>query len=291
MRNGRAGRNGFGRSGEGGRRGPRRPLPLFLSESPMNVRSVPVELFDPDPDQPRRSMAPAAVSSLAGSLRQVGQLQPVVAVERGGRFVLVDGHRRHAAATEAGLESLEAAVWPDRPGPAEVLEMQLAANCQREGLSPLERADAYVRMKADLGLNSTELAARLCVSKSTVTQTLSYAELPPEAKELLAKGKLSGSAAYAIARATPEIQRELIRKAQGGRLTRAAAGRPAGPSRRRTTLALPDAEVTVAVDVELDAEACATVLRRAARECRAAAKRSIDLPALERVLASQNRGH
>ena len=62
------------------------------------VRNIPLREVDPDPDQPRKTFAPAELSELAASIRANGLLQPIT-VRRGGPhgYLIVAGERRYRA--------------------------------------------------------------------------------------------------------------------------------------------------------------------------------------------------
>jgi ParB family transcriptional regulator, chromosome partitioning protein len=58
------------------------------------LAQVPCGLIDPSPDQNRESFDPAQLLKLAGSIRELGLLQPVKVRARDDRYDLIAGERR-----------------------------------------------------------------------------------------------------------------------------------------------------------------------------------------------------
>ena len=185
-------------------------------EAAEGLRSISVELIDPNPYQPRRVFKPKALEELARSIRADGLVQPIIVRNTGSRFSLIVGERRLRAAKLAGLAEIPALVREidqDR-----ILEVTLIENIQREDLSPIEVAEALQRMIDELRLSHEEVASRTGQDRSTITNLLRLLRLPPDVRELIAEGRISGSHARAIAGLDDaEQQRALAEKtvAQG----------------------------------------------------------------------------
>src|ERR1700675_45808 len=105
------------------------------------VREIPLEEIERNPYQTRTRMDEAALAELAASIQSVGVVQPVVVRKiDGGRYQLIAGQRRWAAAQRAGKQTVPAIV---RVVSAEqALEMTIIENLQREDLNPMETARA-----------------------------------------------------------------------------------------------------------------------------------------------------
>ncbi len=117
----------------------------------MKAEIIPQSLFDPDPNQPRLHLEPEDTKQLARSIRDFGQLQPIIAFRNANRYTVVDGHRRVAALGMARIETATALVLDSRPDSDTLLLTQLAANCMRVDLKPTERALAFKRLKDSRG--------------------------------------------------------------------------------------------------------------------------------------------
>ena len=74
----------------------------------------------------RKASAPH-VARVVDSIERVGFVAPVVAVERDGRYVIIDGQHRFLAAQELGLKQLPAVIVPE-----EIARRMLALNVEKE---------------------------------------------------------------------------------------------------------------------------------------------------------------
>ena len=86
-----------------------RGLDALLPESSdleNTVSMIAVTELDRNPDQPRRDFDEASLQALADSIREAGVLQPLLVVEKGGRYRIVAGERRFRAARIAGLQAV-----------------------------------------------------------------------------------------------------------------------------------------------------------------------------------------
>ena len=127
----------------GQRRGLGRGLEALLPSQPAVsapvgdvVQQIEVSRIDPNPYQPRHSFHPERLKELADSINAHGVVQPIVVRAQGERYVLIAGERRWRAATMAGFGKVSAIVRevPD----AQVLELTLIENIQRDDLNPIE---------------------------------------------------------------------------------------------------------------------------------------------------------
>jgi ParB family chromosome partitioning protein len=141
---------------------------------------IPLNRIYPNPDQPRKIFDPAKLEELAASIKEQGLIEPIVAVHRpkpmvecqgcgfkkdgacthpGGscthkeicnqpqEFMIIAGERRWRACRLAGLTT--APVRIIEADDAQIAEMALIENIQREDLKPLEEARAFLRLLDD----------------------------------------------------------------------------------------------------------------------------------------------
>ena len=76
------------------------------SSSPL---AISIDSLEPGPFQPRRNMAPEAMTELVDSIRARGILQPLLARRHpgeAGRYQIIAGERRWRAAQQAGLHEV-----------------------------------------------------------------------------------------------------------------------------------------------------------------------------------------
>jgi len=160
---------------------------------------VPVTAIGPNPMQPRQRFADGGIDELAESIRQKGILQPLLVRRNGGGFDLIAGERRLRAAQRLGMENVPVLVRD--VGDAEMLELALIENIQRENLNPIEEARAYRRLMEEFDLTQEEVAARVGKERSTVANTLRLLQLPATVKAQIEQGELSAGHARALAAA------------------------------------------------------------------------------------------
>ena len=211
-----------------------------------DLRTLPVDLIAPGPNQPRRSFDEAGLQALAASLRERGVLQPVlVRPLAGGTYELVAGERRWRAARIAGLERIPALVR--ERDDAEALEAALIENMAREDLNPVDEARACAALVDELGLTREVVGLRVGRSRVAVSNLMRLLDLPDEALELLERGELSEGHGRALLLAADHgDRRDLARAAAAeGWSVRALEGRARAckepsPPRRSPGEAHPD---------------------------------------------------
>jgi ParB family transcriptional regulator, chromosome partitioning protein len=182
------------------------------SEAPPRdeeLRTLAVELIEPNPEQPRKHFDEDALNALAGSLSERGVLQPVlVRPKPGGRYELVAGERRWRAAKIAGLERVPAIVRTHDD--AATLELALIENMAREDLNPIEEARAVAALVEELGLTREAVGRRVGRGRVAVSNLLRLLDLPDDAVELLEEGRLSEGHGRALLLAEDHLDRRRL---------------------------------------------------------------------------------
>lgn len=188
----------------------------------MTITSVAVDAIVASKTNPRRHFDKAAMADLTESVTKHGILQPVLVRPNGGAgsYELVAGERRFRAARSAGLEQIPVIVRELTD--AEVLEVQVVENLQREDLHPLEEAEGYESLMkcqhADgRAYTAEEIAAKVGKSRSYVYARLKYTALCKEARELFFAGTLNESTALYVARIpVPSLQKKAAKEISEG---------------------------------------------------------------------------
>ena len=153
--------------------------------------------IEPNRAQPRKDFNDKALAELADSIAQHGVLQPLlVRPIPGGGYQIVAGERRWRAARMAGLSELPAVIRD--LSDAEMMELALIENLQREDLTPIEEARGYKALIDEYGLTQDEIAKTVGKSRPAITNALRLLHLPQEALDLLAAGKISAGHARAL---------------------------------------------------------------------------------------------
>ncbi len=177
-----------------------RGLDALLPESsdPENLVSmIDITELDRNPDQPRRAFDESALQALAESMKEAGVLQPLLVVEKDGRYRIVAGERRFRAARMAGLTQVPCIVRSFTP--EEQMEAALIENIQREDLNPMEEAAAIRQLMDACNYTQEQAARRLGKSRPAVANLLRLLALPEEVQEYVKTGKLSAGHARVLA--------------------------------------------------------------------------------------------
>ncbi len=152
-------------------------------------RLIGVDHLDPNPLQPRVEIGDLTELSL--SIRDNGVLEPLLVrpSQSSGRWMIIAGERRWRAATLAGLREVPC-IEMDVDDRA-VAEIALIENMQRKDLTTWEEADGLAALCTRFGYTHEEVARKVGKSRTTVTESLSIAALPPEVKEQCRRADIS----------------------------------------------------------------------------------------------------
>jgi ParB family chromosome partitioning protein len=213
-------------------------------ESPV---LLPLEDIRPNPVQPRKTLDPERLESLAESVKTHGIIQPLVVRPAGGGYEIVAGERRWRAAKLAGLKEVPVRLLVLNE--SQSIQAALVENLQREDLSPLEVADGIRDLISRFALSHEEAARRLGFSRAAVTNKLRLLALPDSVKALLVSGSLSEGHARAILaledpakirKIAEKVVREDLSVRQVESLVRHEKERPAErPAEARKTVPVP----------------------------------------------------
>ena len=170
----------------------------YQTEPAGNSLFIPVGQIFPNPSQPRMEMDDVSLEELANSIREHGIIQPLILTKDDGddHYTLIAGERRLRAARLVGLESVPAVVR--QASEQERLELALIENIQRENLSPLESAQAFLMLQEEFGLTQDQVAERVGKSRVAITNTIRLLKLPQEARKALNEEKISEGHARAL---------------------------------------------------------------------------------------------
>jgi len=161
--------------------------------------TVKVKLIDIEPnrEQPRKQFDEEALAELSDSIAQHGVLQPLlVRPMPDGGYQLVAGERRWRASRMAGLTEVPVVIRDLTD--AQVAELALVENLQRENLNPLEEANGYKELSDKFGYTQEKISEIVGKSRSAVANALRLLNLPETIQELVLNGKLTTGHAKAI---------------------------------------------------------------------------------------------
>lgn len=164
--------------------------------TPRGVLEIPVSEIDNNPFQPRRKFNDEELASLAESIREHEQLQPILVRQVGNRYQLISGERRLRAAIRAGLSRIRAEVREadDRL----VAELAIVENLQRKDLDAIEKAMSFRRYIDQHQCKQEDLAKRLKIDRSTIANLMRLLELPEEIQQWIQQEKMTAGHARAL---------------------------------------------------------------------------------------------
>lgn len=174
-----------------------------------SVQEIEVDAIRANRYQPRQEFDEAALEELKESIRSYGVLQPVL-VRRlpDGGYELIAGERRLRAAKLAGVKEIPALV--KEYNDAEISEISLIENIQREDLNAIEEARAYERLMTEFHLTQEVMAGKLGRSRSHIANMLRLLKLAPKVQDYVSNGALSmGQARPLLAIEEESMQCEL----------------------------------------------------------------------------------
>ena len=170
-----------------------------LTEGPgARIQSLELNVseIEANPFQPRREFNPDEIASLAESIKNHQQLQPILVRIVDGKYQLISGERRLRATMHAGLATIRAEVREadDRL----VAELAIIENLQRKDLNPIEKALSFKRYISEHKCKQDDLARRLSIDRSTIANLMRLLELPRQVQQAVTDGDLSAGHARAL---------------------------------------------------------------------------------------------
>ena len=156
-----------------------------------------------NPYQPRCNFDEEKLQELAASIKEFGDVQPVVVRKKGRSYELVAGERRLRAAGLAGLTKVPAIVKDYHD--AKMMEIALIENIQRHDLNPIEEAQGLRRLMQEFKLTQEQTAEKVGRSRSAVTNILRLLNLPEQVQKQIINGVLTmGQAKQLLGLPKPE---------------------------------------------------------------------------------------
>jgi len=177
---------------------------LSTDKDLREFKNISVQDIFPGKYQPRQNFDQNILLELSESIKQQGVIQPIVVRLCKNGYELIAGERRWRAAQMAGLQKIPAILCDIDDQAA--LAYGLIENLQRQNLSPLEEAEAFLRLQQDFNKTHEQIGALIGRSRESITNTLRLLSLSSYAKELLKHNKIEMGHARALLGLTPEQQ-------------------------------------------------------------------------------------
>jgi len=154
-----------------------------------NPQEIDISLIKVNPHQPRSEFDEEALNALQDSIKEYGVLQPVLVRKTPKGYELIAGERRLRASKLAGKKSIPAIV--KEYNDAQMTEIALIENIQRENLNPVEEAHAYQHLLSDYGLTQDMLSKKVGRSRSHIANFLRLLKLAPSIQTKLVDNEIS----------------------------------------------------------------------------------------------------
>ncbi len=153
--------------------------------------------IEPNKNQPRKNFDEEALAELSHSIELHGVLQPlVVRPLLDGSYQLVAGERRWRASRMAGLTEVPVVI--KELTDAQVAEIALVENLQREDLDPIEEALGYKELAERFDYTQEEISNLVGASRPAIANALRLLTLPEEIINLVSSKELSAGHARAL---------------------------------------------------------------------------------------------
>lgn len=166
-------------------------------ENATGISRIAVDDIEANPKQPRRDFDEVALKELSDSIKLHDIIQPVtVSKLASGKYRLISGERRWRATKLAGLKDIPAYIR--QTNDAQLLELALLENLQREDLNAMEISLSFKRMMEELDYTQEQVAERMGKDRSTVANFIRLLKLPPDIQLAVRNGDVSMGHARAL---------------------------------------------------------------------------------------------
>jgi len=149
---------------------------------------------------------------LLESLREVGQLNPVILLERNSRKIIVCGFRRARAAKALGMPYVLGRLLPEPLNPERAFLVALHDNLSHRQLDPLEKARAVFSLRNRFGVPDQKLVRvylpilGLNPGENVLRSYLLLHEIHPLLRRCFGEGKLTHASIAALAEMAWPVQ-------------------------------------------------------------------------------------
>ncbi|MBF89844.1 MAG: hypothetical protein CMG75_09390 [Candidatus Marinimicrobia bacterium] len=167
------------------------------SQSTDSILHISINKISPNPYQPRHEFNDERLSELADSISDKGILQPITVRKLNKGYELVAGERRLRAAKKAGLKNMPAYIL-DVNNDADMVEMALIENIQREDLNVVEEAEAYSQLNKRYKLSHADIGKAVGKSRTSISNIIRLLQLPKRVIDSLKKNEISAGHARAL---------------------------------------------------------------------------------------------
>lgn len=172
------------------------------------LRLIDVNKVIANPYQPRNYFDEKGIEELANSIKENGLIQPICVRERKGNYEIIVGERRFRAVSKLGYKQIEAYVLDEDESGS--MNKALIENVQRENLSAIEEAKAYLKIMQFQNITQSELAKQVGKSQSSVANKIRLLNLHSNVQKAVESKTISERHARALLSLNDEKQNEVL---------------------------------------------------------------------------------
>ena len=169
----------------------------FKKTNDLGISYIKLSEIRPNPNQPRHNFDSKALRELSSSIIEKGVITPITIRQINKGYEIIAGERRWRAAKKAKLKSIPAYVL-HIDSEAEMMQVALIENIQRENLNAIEEAEGYAVLNSKYNFSHEDIAKKIGKKRTTISNALRLLKLPLEIRRSIREGKISAGHGRAI---------------------------------------------------------------------------------------------
>ncbi|MEI7667371.1 MAG: ParB/RepB/Spo0J family partition protein [Erysipelotrichaceae bacterium] len=173
-------------------------------------RELPIQLIISNRYQPRISFNDETIAELAQSIKENGLIQPISVRPVGRQYEIIAGERRFRAVRLLGRTTIPCLI--SNVDDAQLAEMALVENIQREDLSAIEEAKAFLVMLETQALTQEKIAAKIGMSQSAIANKIRLLQLPQSIQDAVSQRVITERHARAMLGLELNKQMDIFKK-------------------------------------------------------------------------------
>ena len=185
--------------------------------SSINIKSIPVHEISRNKNQPRQVFFDNALESMAASIKERGQLSPILVRKTQTGFELIAGERRWRAMQSIQEPNINAIVMD--VDDKESALIAIVENVQREQLNSIEESEALLKLSTEYLMSHDDIAKYTGKSRSHVTNIMRLNDLTDFTKSKLIDGSIEMGHARAVLSLEPTAQNSIMKQAISQKLS------------------------------------------------------------------------
>ena len=185
--------------------------------SNQRILSIPVDKITRNKDQPRQVFFNESLESMASSIKENGQLAPIIVRKGKDGYELIAGERRWRAMQSIREDMIDAIVMDVTDKESALIA--IVENVQREQLNAIEEAEALNKLNTEYDMTHDDIAKYTGKSRSHITNILRLNELIQYVKLKLADGSIEMGHARAVLSLDATLQESIIKQAISRKLS------------------------------------------------------------------------